>query len=532
MKAKDVEFQDVRLGHEHEQLPNVEEVRTTHVVRHDVCSKKRHIVGLAGILLLIIAITVLGVSVQSKNRKQQNSVATDSDRLELVVEFLGQHSDSDALDDPNSAQFKAARWMALEDAKQLPLFPIVSHRFLQRYALATIYFSTGGENWLYDLNFASPKRDECHWNHKFRQSHGASYDLGVGCDSDNQVTSVVIDAMGLVGTLPPELSLLTNLQLLSLHSNSLSGAIPNLHAMNKLEWLTLTANNFSTKLPTWLGNLRSLVALGLSSNNFIGTIPTEFQSMTSLKTLVLDDNVLSGNLNVIEQMTWLESLYLQSNHFTGTLANDFLGGLKGLEVLNLSNNLLKGKLPRGLFRQTALTVLNLADNSLTGNIPGNVPMSTTLKILAIQDNQMTGTIPPSIQNLVNLQQLDVSSNQMHGDIPTILGSLSKMISLSLSDNDFIAAAIPPFLRSMPLLRELSLRNTGLIGKIPPWVGLDFSSLVFLDFDNNALTGSVPTQVASLQKLEYLFLSRNALTGTLPLKMPEMLNLCKLKPDHQ
>jgi Leucine-rich repeat (LRR) protein len=526
MKAKDVAagLEDVRLGDDniHGSLPSADEVKTTHILqRSRGCTKKIFLICLTVALFLIIACTILGVSVQ--NRRDEDEMEAEMDHLQEVMDFVSQYSDQDNLDDSSSAQFKAARWMALEDSKSLPL---QGPRFLQRYALMTLYFATGGEHWLYDLNFASPNRDECHWNHEFRQPHGSSYELGVNCGNDNQVTSLSIDAMGLTGTLPTELSLLTHMQHLSLRSNSLSGDIPNLHTMTQLTSLTLTYNNYSTKLPTWLGKLSNLSFLGLTNNNFRSTIPTDLLKLTSLESLALDDNSLTGSLDSIEKMNWLKNIYLHGNQFTGTLNNDFLSDLNKLEVLNLSNNLLKGGVPRDLMHHTTLKILVLNDNKLNGGLPNSIPHSTSLQVLAIQNNMLTGSIPPSIENLVSLQRLDVSLNNLDGTIPTALGTLAKMTSLSLSSNNFVASAIPPFLITMPLLQEISLKATRRIGKIPPWLGTDFNHLVMLDLDDNSLSGSIPTHIASLGKLEYMFLSRNDLIGELPSEMSTMSNLSK------
>ena len=314
-----VDLVDVGLETEHDQLPNVEEVRSALDVQGIGCSKKILILGTAACVLLVIFVALI-VIVSVDHSNQQDTVSIQVDRLQQIEEFLGKYSPSDALKEPNSAQFKAAQWMAREDTQQVP---VQDSHFLQRFALMTLYFSTGGHNWFNEINFASTAHNECDWNLKSVDNS----DRGVACDDERQIISLVIDSVGLAGTLPPELSLLTNLQHLSLDSNLLSGEIPNLQAMTHLESLTLAYNNFSTELPKWLGNLHTLVTLRLSNNNFKNTIPTEFQKMSSLKNFVASRNVLSGNLNTIEQMSWLETLYLHGNHLTGTIANNFLSKL-------------------------------------------------------------------------------------------------------------------------------------------------------------------------------------------------------------
>jgi Leucine-rich repeat (LRR) protein len=519
-----INLHDIGLEDEtrHNQLPNVDEIRSAYTHPRKSC-KKRYVLGAAALLLLVIVVSILASSVVTS--KQQDTTGTN-DHLQQILAFLGDFSEPGLLENSESAQFKAASWMAVVDTKKVPTH---DDRFLQRYALMVLYFATGGHKWLVNLDFANTEVDECAWNRSLRQANGGSSTFGVGCDNEKQVTSVFMNSMGLVGTLPPELTLLTKLQELSLDSNSLSGVVPNLDKVKELKLLSLNSNNYSSKLPKWLGNLPNLVTLRLSSNNFKHAIPTEFQKITSLKNFDADNNVLSGSLNVLGEMKWIENLNLCNNHFTGTIANDFLVHLSGLQILNLSNNLLNGKIPQGLLQLTSLKVLALDNNSLSGIIPTDVTYSSSLQVLSFKENRVTGSIPSSFQSLVNLQRLDASSNEIHGYIPTTLGSLSKLTYLSLSDNWFIASEIPSFLRSMPLLRYLSLRRTGRMGGFPTWLGTDLTELVFLDLDDNLLTGSLPTEIAFLRRLEVLFLSRNDLTGTLPTGIPELSSLSKTQP---
>lgn len=522
MRESDVvNLHDIGLDDEtrHDQLPNVNEIRGSYGQRPSECCKRRYVLGAAALILVVIVACIVASSAVSSRPKDTRS--SDNNRLQQIVAFLGDVSEPGVLDNHESAQFKAAHWMAVDDTKQLAIH---DGRFLQRYALMVLFFGTGGHNWLVNLDFANTEVDECLWNRSLRQANGGSSAFGVGCDNEKQVTSVFMNSMGLVGTLPPELALLTKLQELSLDSNSLSGAVPNMDMMKELKLLSLKSNNYTSKLPKWLGDLPNLVTLRLSSNNFKHAIPTEIQKMTSLKSFDADNNVLSGNLDIFGRMDWIESLNLCNNHFTGTIANDFLAHLSGLQFLNLSNNLLNGKIPQGLLQLTSLKVLALDSNSLSGAIPADEIHSSSLQVFTFKENRITGSIPSSVQNLVNLQRFDASSNEIHGTIPTSLGSLTKLTYLSLSDNSFIASEIPSFLRSMPLLRYLSLRHTGRIGTFPPWLGKHLTDLVFLDLDDNLLTGSLPTEIAFLRNLEVLFLSRNGLTGTLPPGMPELSNL--------
>ncbi|KAK8959022.1 hypothetical protein KSP40_PGU015185 [Platanthera guangdongensis] len=87
----------------------------------------------------------------------------------------------------------------------------------------------------------------------------------------------------ILGTIPSELLTCTNLQLLNLSYNDLTGPLPNLSLLKNLQILDLSSNGFSGKFPEWVGNLSKLVQLGLALNNFDeGEIPPNIGTLKNL----------------------------------------------------------------------------------------------------------------------------------------------------------------------------------------------------------------------------------------------------------
>ena len=72
----------------------------------------------------------------------------------------------EVLDDPASPQSKALNWLLTEDAAYInaEFGPGDEDFLLQRYAVATLFYSTGGENWANDLRFMTPGVRECAWS--------------------------------------------------------------------------------------------------------------------------------------------------------------------------------------------------------------------------------------------------------------------------------------------------------------------------------------------------------------------------------
>jgi Leucine-rich repeat (LRR) protein len=131
-----------------------------------------------------------------------------------------------------------------------------------------------------------------------------------------------------MGTLPTELCLLTELQALVLNRNLLSGEIPEcLTTMPKLKQLDLRGNDLSGPLPNDFFLSSSLESLDLSRNKLTGSIGTppafsvtrnHFPSNLKFKTINLDDNLLSGYIdNIFIYFTGLETLTLHNNNMVG-----------------------------------------------------------------------------------------------------------------------------------------------------------------------------------------------------------------------
>ena len=85
-------------------------------------------------------------------------------------------------------------------------------------------------------------------------------------------------------------------------------------------------------------------------------------------------------------------LHLHRQVLTGRIPSE-LGGLTGLNQLDLSYNQLTGTIPTTLGSLTNLTALNLLVNRLTGPIPAELGRLTKLQALELWDNQLTGPIP-------------------------------------------------------------------------------------------------------------------------------------------
>ncbi|XP_042481674.1 probable inactive receptor kinase At2g26730 [Macadamia integrifolia] len=129
--------------------------------------------------------------------------------------------------------------------------------------------------------------------------------VGVECnDNRSYVYSLRLPAVGLVGQIPSNtLGRLTQLRVLSLRSNRLSGKLPtDFSQLKLLRNIYLQNNLFSGEFPSSLTRLTRLTRLDLSFNNFTGEIPFSVNNLTHLTGLFLQNNGFSGNLPSIDPL--------------------------------------------------------------------------------------------------------------------------------------------------------------------------------------------------------------------------------------
>lgn len=178
-----------------------------------------------------------------------------------------------------------------------------------------------------------PHANRLQWNN----SVSACSWVGVVCDQNQSyVYSVRLPGVGLVGPIPPKtLGRLSQLRVLSLRSNRLTGPVPSdFSNLTLLRNLYLQGNELSGEFPPGFTRLERLNRLDLSNNNFTGSIPFAVNNLTQLTGLFLENNGFSGSLPSIPS------------------AN--------LVKFNVSHNKLNGSIPKSLDK--------FPESAFTGNI--------------------------------------------------------------------------------------------------------------------------------------------------------------------
>ncbi|KAI3846489.1 hypothetical protein MKW92_010290 [Papaver armeniacum] len=288
----------------------------------------------------------------------------------------------------------------------------------------------------------------------------------------------------------------STLQQLSLRSNqALVGPIPpQISSLKSLRILTLSQNQLQGKIPREIFSLQSLIHLDLSYNSLVGTIPNQVGNLKNLLGLDLSYNSLSGSVPpTIGNLGLLQKLDLSSNTLTG-IVPETIEKLKLLAFLALSNNRLEGKsFPQGITKLVSLQYLLMDGNSMfMSSLPNELGNLVKLQELRLGNSGYSGTIPTSLSHLTNLTTLSLENNRLTGEIPAGLSNLSHIYHLNLSRN--MLSGVVPF--NVGFLKRLG-RNIDLSGN--PKICLNASSQIL---DDKKIAGSVNVCGSSINKNGY------------------------------
>ncbi|XP_061343145.1 probable inactive receptor kinase At5g67200 [Gastrolobium bilobum] len=140
--------------------------------------------------------------------------------------------------------------------------------------------------------------------------------------------------------------------------------------------------------------------------------------------------------NTLSLLDQLRVLSLQNNSLTGPIPD--LSGLFNLKSLFLDNNHFTGSLPPSLFSLHRLRTLDFSHNNLSGPIPTGFIKLDRLYYLRLSWNTFNGTIPPFNQS--SLRTLDLSGNNLTGPIP-VTPALFRFEPSSFSSNPGLCGEI-------------------------------------------------------------------------------------------
>jgi hypothetical protein len=250
---------------------------------------------------------------------------------EIIDEILNEHITNRSLlaiqSNASSPQAQAYDWLLqdalLQELHVQQLEDVFVARVLQRYALATFYYSTNGDDWVVAEGWLSASH-ECDW-------YSIVPELACKTDGENYF-AIEIPVNGVTGSIPEDVFLLRHLGtcdivcgLLVLSCLKMSKLTMPSSSLLSLEHLNFEENALTGTLPTELGLLQYLKFLVVPENRISGPIPSELSQMPLLTELALNNNNLSGTLpEELGSLENLASVFLFGNpRLTGTVPESY-----------------------------------------------------------------------------------------------------------------------------------------------------------------------------------------------------------------
>lgn len=397
-------------------------------------------------------VQIAGVDLTPIDEIDQERMAS----FKRIIEFY-QITPLDVLENKNTAQYAALDWLANKDSGST-YSAADDVRVLQRYVLATLYYSTGGMNWDKQYNFLSEDH-ECEW---FEEEKDWMFDMsptihGIKCGDgedhwfDNlmdaiqgkeneHIVEIRLDSNNLDGPLPSEVNALFLLQGLYLGNNKLRSRLdPDTFDAPNLKEVELQNNEIFAKIPPQLP--ATLEKLDMHSNRLVGTIPEGIWSLQNLRYLNLGNN----------------------EDLTGSIGEN-VGEQRNLEVINLNDVDLEGTtLPMSL-KNLNIKVFEVVNCGLTGDLPDIFASSNDLQIADLQGNNLEGSIPVSLSSMhPSLTSLNFENNSLSGPLPDLTNNFL-LQSLRLANNSF-SGPIPLQYNQFLYLSTLSLHENNLTGDV-------------------------------------------------------------------
>ena len=241
--------------------------------------------------------------------------------------------------------------MAFEWVIQDPNFGSYSEKRLrQRFALATFYYSTHGEQW--GPTWLDRTQHECQWEYFMPSNEqynvlvsryevlkyidGPCVPVGVEFDKSTIVTAnstlehddylyLAFANQPLTGEIPPEITMLTALKLIQLDYTMLEGTIPKFFFdFQGLLGLHLQIASMTGTIPTEIGKLTELRMIDISvGRGLTGTLPTEIGLLSNLEILTIVETGLTGPIPVEYTALDLYEFQVHSNFLNGTIPTEF-----------------------------------------------------------------------------------------------------------------------------------------------------------------------------------------------------------------
>ncbi|PON83165.1 Serine/threonine protein kinase [Trema orientale] len=375
------------------------------------------------------------------------------------------------------------------------------------------------------LGWSDP--DPCNWNRVF-------------CSPEKRVTRIQIGHQSLQGTLPLELQRLTELERLELQWNNISGPLPTLSGLSSLQVLMLSNNQFSSIPADFFAGMTSLQSVEIDNNPFSAwQIPETLRNASALQNFSANSANISGRIPDFfgdDAFPGLSLLHLAFNNLEGGLPGSFSGSQ--IQSLWVNGQQSTGKLTGQIDVIQNMTLLKevwLHSNAFSGPLPDFSGLKD-LESLSLRDNMFTGPVPSSLLSLKSLKVVNLTNNLFQGPVPVFPSGVS--VDLSKDSNSFCLPSpaecdsrvntLLSIAKSMDYPQRFAENWKG-NDPCADWMGVTCNNdnVTVINFQKMGLTGTISPDFALFKSLKRLVLADNNLTGTIPEELTTMPALTEL-----
>jgi hypothetical protein len=395
--------------------------------------------------------------------------------------------------EPLSAEDRALEWIIASDPKDLTVgSPADEFRWTQRYALATLWIEDVSEDgWAGQL-------DECQWP----GNSCTEIDLGSEIGTQQAVTGMELENMGLSGSLSPDLGLLSNLVMFDVYNNSFGGTIPSTLA----RWTNITV-------------------MDLRDNDLTGTVPEGICIVTA------ESNVLSVDCSKVACTCCTNCP--DSTATEPTLLSETAVPIAPVAVVTVTPTALPVSPPPIITGSPTMTsnennnraasIVNFI-NSITLSGRGIANPTTSTEQLATEEVAVQWLIVNDPLQLTPDTAINQFRLHQRYALLTLMLQQGWESQWTQSSNDnhecgwtgiaCVEGVIDGESAAIQVVVSISLSGYSLRGSIPADLGLLWN-LQILDVSDNSLSGSLPESIGNWLDLQQFWVNDNSLTGTIP-----------------